>query len=245
MNVFKKIITLIVLMIICSFTYVYAKYLNDYNDSSLYAAEDFYFNSDLLTKEGTTYKYQRGVNRISIVLKNNEDDLRYSESDINYEIKIVDLSGDVVTSNTGEEIKSIIGTLNGGAITRKTVTFDNLKTGTYRVEATTKSPYVTTLKATFVITEADNDIDYEISDSAGSTVLFLTINSVDYSGKIDVTVPEGLVSDNTMEALNNIDLSKSRKIKLDFKENSSYTYKFFKENPNILYSKSDFLIEGE
>lgn len=247
MNVLKKkrTIILIILISICLFTYVYAKYLTSYKDSSLYVSEDFYFDSDLLTKEGKNYKYQTGVNIISIVLKNNEDELRYSESDIDYEVKIVDLTGKSVTSTTGEKIESITGTLKGGKITSEVVTFDNLKAGTYRIEATTKSPYATTLKATFVVSEVDKNIDYEVSDSAGSTVLFLTINSVDYKGVVNFTVPKGLLADNTIEALSNVDLSKSRNIKLNFKENSSYTYKFFKENPNALYSKSDFLIEGD
>lgn len=241
----KKFIILIVLVLLSTITYVYAKYFNNYKESSLYTSEDFYFRSDVLSIDGVTYNYQRGITMISIKLYNNEDTLRYTESDIKYSVKITSVSGENVISSANEEINEVTGTLRGGKISSETINFDNLQTGTYKIIATTSEPFVKTLVGTFVITEQDKSINYEISDNVGSTVLFLTISDTDYKGVISVNVPDGLYPDNTIPAFKDIDLSGSKVIKLDFKENSSYTYKFFKEDPNSLYHESDFLIEGE
>ena len=68
----KKFIILIVLVLLSTITYVYAKYFNNYKESSLYTSEDFYFRSDVLSVDGVTYNYQRGITMISIKLYNKE-----------------------------------------------------------------------------------------------------------------------------------------------------------------------------
>ncbi len=238
----RKIIIILVVAVALIGT-AFARYMYNYKENSLYEAENFYFTSDLLTEDGKAYRYQKGVNSIKVNIYNSVDELRYTEYDIKYIATITDISSEINISKSDDIINEIQGTISGDSRNSKEITFDNLKDGTYRVKVTTLSPYVKTLEATFVITNADNSIKYDVSDSSDSTVLFLTITTVDYSGNIKITIPDGIYPDNTDNSFSNINIDNSKTINILFKQNSSYTYKFFKSNPQSVYSKDNFIVE--
>ena len=70
-----------------------AKYLQEKNMELLYEAQNFYFESDLLSDNSNqlAYTYDIGNDTISIVLRNNIDELRYSEVNIEYDVCITDI----------------------------------------------------------------------------------------------------------------------------------------------------------
>ena len=125
----------------------------------------------------------------------------------------------------------------------KEITFNNLQNGTYKVTATTTAPYKKTLEAIFVISNNDNNIYYEVSDSAGSTVLYLTVTSNDYNGNVNITFPSGLLPDSTDTNMTGVNLESSKNMSINLKNNSEYSFKFFKEDPQRVFSKSEFIVE--
>lgn len=239
----KKKILIIYFIALISFTtasFVLARYLKNSQKDSLYVAENFYFSSDLLVEGGKTYKYQRGLNEIKVNISNNIDKLRHTEVDINYSVVIDKINGD----GSSNKVNQIDGKLSGNAINSKEIVFNNLSSGTYRVRATTSKPYLRILEGTFFITESDNTINYEVNDNVDSTVVFLTVKTVDYNGRVKLKFPEGLYPDSNEEAFKDVNIENSREVIVQFNHDSSYTYTFYKENPKKVFNKEEFEVGG-
>lgn len=234
------IVYLILLTIIITMTVVLGKYLQELKNNTLYEAENFYFRSDLLSEDIKSYKLQRGVNKIVVHLYNSEDRLRYTKVDINYVVKLEKINDDGKLVKVREEN----GVLSKSNFTDNEVVFDNLENGKYKVSAIVTTPYTKILEGNFVITNNDNRIDYSVGDNVDSTVMFLTIKTVDYTGNIKIKFPDGLYPDNNEEAFKNVNIDNSKEVIVNFKNNSSYSYRFYKENPKKVFNKNEFQVGG-
>lgn len=241
-----KILIVLLIMIIAIAVGIYAKYTVENKKETLYIAESFYFESDILSDSNdvSTYTFQEGANSIKIDLKNNIDDLRWADVDIEYNVKIRDLDNNQVVDKNGNTILDKNGLLNKGQISQGEIEFNNLTPGTYTVTATAVRPYEKTIKANFVITGKDDNISYEVKDVTGSPVLQLTILSNDYNGNLKITWPAGVAPDNTDEKFESINsgYNQSNKI-VNFPANSEYVIQFFKQDLNRQFTKSDFMVE--
>lgn len=208
-----------------------AKYVVNEKETDSYVAKNFYFKSDLLSESTSSYTYGKGKNTIEFTISNNEDELRISEVDISYTATLTDMNGN--------EIETKSGTLTSGAINTQTITFENLATGTYNVAVKSTSPYTKTLYGTFYITEKEENFDFQVSDIANSSILYLTINTKDYTGNVLITYPEGLEIDNTDLNIQNYTNST---VTINLKANSEYSLIFFKEDITKTYEKSNFTV---
>lgn len=234
------IVYLILLTIIITMTVVLGKYLQELKNNTLYEAENFYFRSDLLSEDIKSYTLQRGVNKIVVHLYNSEDRLRYTKVDINYVVKLEKINDDGNLVKVREEN----GVLSKSNFTDNEVVFDNLENGKYKVSAIATTPYTKILEGNFVITNNDNRIDYSVGDNVDSTVMFLIIKTVDYTGNIKIKFPDGLYPDNNEEAFKNVNIDNSKEVIVNFKNNSSYSYRFYKENPKKVFNKNEFQVGG-
>ncbi len=208
-----------------------AKYVALENKTDSYVAKNFYFESNLLSESTSSYTYGKGKNTIEFTISNNEDELRISEVDIDYTAILTDMNGN--------EIETKSGTLTSGTINTQTIRFENLATGTYNVAVKSTSPYTKTLYGTFYITEKEESFDFQISDIANSSILYLTINTKDYTGNVLITYPEGLEIDNTDLNIQNYTNST---VTINLKANSEYSLIFFKEDITKTYEKSNFTV---
>lgn len=239
MNKSKKTAILVMFLLIIMTSVVMAKYVANHGKESLYVAENFYFESDLLNSDTNikTYTYQKGKNNIQILLKNNIDDLRYSDVDIDYTVRITDLNGNEVKD-------SITGVLEKGSIKSQTINFENLPTGSYTIIATATAPYEKTLKANFVIEEKNAMVSYDIVDVENSSVAQLIITTNDYNGNLKITWPNGVAPDSTNNYFADVNTgynSSSKTITVSAK--SQTIFYFFKQNSSQKYTKEDFQIE--
>ena len=234
------IVYFILLTIIIAMTVVLGKYLQELKNNTLYEAENFYFRSDLLSEDIKSYTLQRGVNKIVIHLYNSEDRFRYTKVDINYVVKLEKINDD----GNLVKVREKNGVLSKSNFTDNEVVFDNLENGKYKVRALATNPYTKILEGNFVITNNDNRIDYSVGDNVYSTVMFLTIKTVDYTGNIKIKFPDGLYPDNNEEAFKNVNIDNLKEVIVNFKNNSSYSYRFYKENPKKVFNKDEFQVGG-
>lgn len=234
------IVYFILLTIIIAMTVVLGKYLQELKNNTLYEAENFYFRSDLLSEDIKSYTLQRGVNKIVIHLYNSEDRFRYTKVDINYVVKLEKINDD----GNLVKVREKNGVLSKSNFTDNEVVFDNLENGKYKVSALATNPYTKILEENFVITNNDNRIDYSVGDNVDSTVMFLTIKTVDYTGNIKIKFPDGLYPDNNEEAFKNVNIDNLKEVIVNFKNNSSYSYRFYKENPKKVFNKDEFQVGG-
>lgn len=225
-----------------------AKYSSNTNQDVVFEAKNFYFESDLLhdATNPISYTYQKGVDEISVVLKNNIDDYRFSDVEIEYKVQITDQEGNSVTDKNGVKLELKQGKLSNADIVESEIKFSNLPTGVYVVKAEAIKPYTKTLQAIFTLTEQDNNIIYEINDSKNSPTLYLTLKTIDYSGNISITWPSGIYPDSTNIYFENIETGlNGGTTTINFNSDSEYSFQFFKNNPETVYSKNDFLVKGE
>jgi len=149
-----------------------AKYILNEHFKVEYQAKNFYFQSDLLSDstEQPEYTYPEGTDSIAFYLRNNDDNLRYSEVDVDY----------TVTLSKGEEvIDTVTGKIEKNSINLKRIEFTNLQEGDYTVIAKSTSPYERILSANFTIPSRDDSIEYQVSDTANNGSLILTVTTKD------------------------------------------------------------------
>lgn len=224
--VFSALLVLFLAVAVSFSAFLSAKYITARKSDTAVRALPFYFESNYLTEGGATYTLQEGVRTISFELYNFADALRYSEVDIS---ATVSLSKGAYTHQT----KTV--TLTKNTRDTETVSFTDLGEGTYTVTATT-GPYSKTLEATFVVTAADNGIDYTVSDSSGSPFLKLEVTSANYDGPVNISWPSGVRPDNTDPLL---ETASGTSCTVNVTAYSSYTFLFFKDNPTAYYDSDD------
>lgn len=242
-SIYKLILILLAIMLIGG---TVAKYVSEEKKETIYQAQSFYFKSSTLSDSSITktFTLEKGLNTIKIDLNNFEDNLRFSDVSIDYVVSISDTNGNQVTDINENIVTEKVGNFAKKQKLTKSVEFSNLKTGTYTVTAKSVNPYTKTLKANYVITEDENNIDYTVSDVLGSSVLQLTITTTDYSGNVTISWPQGLAPDSTDIKLANANTGFSQgSCQVRFEANSEYTFQFFKQNPNTKYEKTDISVE--
>lgn len=223
-----------------------AKYINNKTTDLIYEAKKFYFESDLLTDNTNlaAYTYSVGSDTIKIEIKNNIDELRYSEVETKYEIKITDIHGNSIKDKDGNVVSTINGTLSKNQMDKDIVEFTNLPTGNYVVIAQALSPYTKTIQASFVLTEKQEELSYTVNDSQESPILQITVLSEDYSGNVKITWPSGIAPDSTSSEFKDIDTGyNAGSTVISFEANSENNFKFFKKNPSLVYDNNDFSVE--
>lgn len=182
-----KILVMAVVLLVCTLTIsiVAAKYISEKSSDGSVRANNFYFTSNLL--DGKKHTLDPGSTSITFTLGNHEDNLRYSEVDINYE----------VTVNNGATVKDGTGTgkLAKNHINDAKVTIQKLKPGTYTVTAVGKGGYEKTLTATIEVPAEAPRIYYHIDNSGGEYTLLTVWNEGDVEGIATVKY-EG-IPDNT------------------------------------------------
>lgn len=227
-----------------------AKYVKDLGtNDTIIRAKEFYFSSDLLKEGGSNYTLNPGTKSITFELRNHDDQLRYSEDNLIYE----------VTVDNGATVKVLLDTepqqLTGGKISNHRIQISGLQDGvTYTVTATGRAGYEKILSATFTVKKQNEGAyKYLQMDPSGAFVL-LTVWTENVSGNVTIsTTLTGLIPDATDDALAEIknynqdnDGTKYSAINgasagfLD--PYSSHTYRFFLETPFTQYQVKDITV---
>lgn len=166
-----------------------AKYINEESSDGLVVAQNFYFTSNFL--DGKEHTLASDSTSVTFTLGNHEDDLRYSEVDIEYE----------VTVDNGATIEKDTGTLASGSINDAEVTISGLQPGkTYKVEAVGKGGYTKTLTATIVVPEKKAQLYYHEDKSSAEYILLTVWNEGDEKGEVTITYTG--IPDNTNPNMN-------------------------------------------
>ena len=150
----------------------------------------FYFNSDKMTEQGTTYRIENwsGVGSYSVTFNMNSsaNNNLSSDDDISYDIEY-ECSSEVTCSIENNKTSGTISASTNTdtfTIVLTVPTNTVLETGdrvTIEVEATSTSPYRKSLSATFTLVVGHYGLSYEIEDSVGSPYLNIRItNTLDY-----------------------------------------------------------------
>lgn len=221
-----------------------AKYAHKESKEEKGDSEQFYFTSDCLTEEGTTYTLSADTKDLTIELRNYEDALRWADSDVAYSYTVKKEGTDTNGTGVIRKDKSKGSTAN--------INISNMSAGTYQVEATATSPYTKTLKGTFTIAAEDDEISYTVDDSSGSPYALLTVSTWVYAGNVTISWAEGLIPDNTQDGFENvttlstgegIETYTSGNTTITVGKNSSYTYRFFKADTTKTYNNNTIKAE--
>lgn len=225
----------IALSLICAGTAL-AKYIHQETNDTAQASQAFYFESDVLSSDGqAAYSLPAGTTSFAFEVRNYPDDLRFSEGDITY-------SWSVTRQGDASAVQSGTGTIGGGKKASDTVTAANLTAGTYEVTAKSSAPYEQELSATFTIAPTDTAVYSTVEDKASSATATLVVSTRDYEGNIRVSWPEGVVPDTTQRYFKGVETADAQGSyadgSTDFRvsAHSSYTLRFFKQNPSQDFS---------
>lgn len=204
-----------------------AKYVSTESSQNVYVAKSFYFESDLLAPESESmpmYTLKAGVDEITVCVMNYPDELRVSESEIRCDV--------LLTPQEGASIQKTV-VLAANVREAKTVTFEDLPSGTYTVTATSVSPYASTLQGQFTVVALDMEVEFSVNDSEKSPFLQVVVTTTDYQGEISIAWPKGVVPDNTDPLLAN---AKGNSCTVSVAAYSQYTFMFYKNNPDKNYT---------
>lgn len=174
-----SIIIAICLVIFVLFGYTFARYLYNVIDNYILETKGFYFNSDILSMNNKQYKINNwdGVNTysLSISVNNKKDYLVSTDADISYDIAYTCPS--TVTCSLSKTSGVIYKSGTTDSYTLNVTPNSNFAAGDEVVvttTATSSSPYVKSLSATYTIGVTTAGFSYSIDDSAGSK--YLTVN---------------------------------------------------------------------
>ncbi len=180
------IMLLIIFMIIVPFGFTLGRYVMDNIKDYIMETNHFFFNSDKLQSGGITYEVNNwggaDVFEIQFELNNHKNNILTSEGDIDYSLALNYDQNDIICS-----LNSTNGTIYEDEKTDNftlTVTprrvFADEESVSVTVTATSSSPYIKTLSATYIITVGKRGISYQITDSASSPYLMFSItNAID------------------------------------------------------------------
>ncbi len=238
---------------------VISKYIRVANSFPYLLADEFYFESDVLSIQGGrhtivasevgTGSYSK-TNTLTFTLMNYDDDFRYSANDIEYTYTVVRSDGTTVETDSG--------TLDGGKKSSETITVTNEIEGidandnhTYEVTVTTTNGYNKTLKGTFEVLGA-NPLYYSVEDHDEYVLLTIWNDLNVPSGSIQISYPEELIPDTTQDIFKkfshqNATVSNGKRIfndeYFDDYSNRSVVYRFFKLDQTIDYDTTSFTIK--
>lgn len=233
----NKTVTLLVLFCLCigAISMVAAKYMKQTTTkNNAAAAKEFYFESDLLDgKPHEIMPTENGTANVTIRLKNYIDDLRYSETEIQYTVKVTE--GNATDSATDITIDQATGTIATGETNNKDIKISNLKAGkTYKVTVTTDNIYKKTLTGTIKVSEPDTKVYASVYDE--NQYIEVTIWTKDYAGNISLTYSDqNLIPDNTDTKMKDATTGTGTITEPDWKANTSHVYRFFKNDETKEY----------
>lgn len=232
----NKTVVLLVLFCLCigGISMIYAKYIkqNTTNNNSA-TAKEFYFESDLLDGKEHEIKPTEDDKTASVMirLKNYIDELRYSETAIDYTVSVTE--GD--SQATGVTVDQPTGTINAGTKSHADVKLSNLQPGhTYTVKATTDNIYKKTLTGTIKVSKIDDQVYASVHDE--TQYIEVTIWTTDHSGEVKLSYGNiGLIPDNTDTKMKDAQSTGGTITESDWKANTSHVFRFFKETISKTY----------
>jgi len=185
----RLIIIIILILLVLPIGFTFSRYVTQIIKNYIMEANNFFFNSDKLVDGGGTYGINNwgGVGDIEIQfqLNNHKNNILTSDADISY----------TVTSNCDSSVTCNLSASSGiiykdektdnlTLVVRPNRAFNDGESFTASVSATSSSPYVKTLSATFVVTVGKRGISYEITDSASSPYLMFKITNAQDTYKV-------------------------------------------------------------
>lgn len=185
MNRRKLIIILIITILLLPVGITFSKYVTENIKNYIMEANHFFFNSDKLASGGITYGINNwggtGNIEIQFELNNHKNNILTSDTDIVYSLTLNCDSGVICSLNSNSGTIQVAEKTDDFTLTiTPTRPFNDNESVSATVTATSSSPYVKTLSATFVVTVGRRGIDYEITDSVTSPYLIFTVtNSLD------------------------------------------------------------------
>lgn len=201
----------------------------------------FYFTSDVLGNDNTTeYQLPVGTDSITLELRNYVDDLRWCDTDIDYEYKVTGPGGTEIETGKG------VITRNATKGAAAPITVSDLTTpGTYSVTAWSTKPFSQTLYARFTIAAANTELNVSLADETNSADAKLTVSTQDYEGNFTVSWPAGVIPDQTQTEFANVNTGDSNgnyqagSVSVAAEKFSTYTFRFFKTDPSQKYTTDD------
>ena len=217
-----------------------AKYAHQATDGRELSSPAFYFTSDVLTEDGSkTYDLPVGTTSISFELRNYADDLRWCDTNIDYEYKVVAPDGTQFASGAGvitrDASKGVAVPISATGLTQP---------GTYTVTATSTKPFSQQLSAKFTIAAANTDLNVSLADNNDSATATLTVSAQDYEGNVKVSWPADVVPDQTQAEFDRVSTGDSSgnylagTVTIAAKKFSTYTFRFFKTDPSQKFDTS-------
>lgn len=218
-----------------------AKYAHQATDGRELSSPAFYFTSDVLTEDGSkTYDLPVGTTSISFELRNYADEVRCSDTNIDYDYKVTREDGTVVKS----ESKVLSNNENTPHSSTAIITVGSLSAGTYTVTAASTKPFSQQLSAKFTIAAANTDLNVSLADAANSATATLTVSTQDYEGNFTVSWPADVIPDQTQTEFTNVNTGNSSgsysagTVTIAAKKFSTYTFRFFKTDPSQKFDTS-------
>lgn len=217
-----------------------AKYAHQATDGRELSSPAFYFTSDVLTEDGSkTYDLPVGTTSISFELRNYSDDLRWCDTNIDYEYKVAAPDGTQFASGAGvitrDASKGVAVPISATGLTQP---------GAYTVTATSTKPFSQQLSAKFTIAAANTDLNVSLADNNDSATATLTVSTQDYEGNVKVSWPAGVVPDQTQAEFDRVSTGDSSgnysagTVTIAAKKFSTYTFRFFKTDPSQKFDTS-------
>lgn len=161
------------------------RYLIQRQSSQAAEPQNFFFASDLLQADSALYYIDPKTSSFAIQLYNYEPDnsLRHTTADIQYSIEV-----------TGGTASPTTGFLSGEKASLVTLEITPTDKETVKVTVNAAEPYKKTLKAQFVFAKGNQ---YSITDNIGNKAAVLTMIRTDSGGRIELTLPAGIIADPT------------------------------------------------
>ena len=217
---------------------IYAKYVHSTRSDIVAGSPNFYFESDYLTSATPTYYLKSDTKSVSFLLKNYADVLRFSDDDVAYTLTLTCLTNPTDTSAT---LSQSTGSIATGAPREAVITISGLKSGySYRVEAVGSAGFRKTLSAIFTVQSTDAVL-YKHLESVDEYVI-LTVWTRDLEGDVSISLPDGLIPDNTWPGMSSIK-STQKKIEESYEKYASKTYRFFKKDLGDDFTANDFTVK--
>ena len=176
------IVTILVLILLFPIGITFSRYVIRTVKNYILEANNFFFNSDKLVEGGTSYGINNwgGVGNIDIQfqLNNHKNNILTSDTDISYTLTtscdssvVCNLSSNSGTIYKAEKTDNLTLTI----VPQRA--FDDNESFQATVIASSTSPYVKTLSATFTVTVGKRGITYEITDKATSPYFMFSITN--------------------------------------------------------------------
>ena len=176
------IVTILVLILLFPIGITFSRYVIRTVKNYILEANNFFFNSDKLVEGGTSYGINNwgGVGNIDIQfqLNNHKNNILTSDTDIAYTLTtscdssvVCNLSSNSGTIYKAEKTDNLTLTI----VPQRA--FDDNESFQATVIASSTSPYVKTLSATFTVTVGKRGITYEITDKATSPYFMFSITN--------------------------------------------------------------------